>query len=640
MGTKFLPLFRCITSRWLVLFAVALAMGVMPTSAFAQGAPAQNCIQNEWNISQGSSSTCTSGSCSLNCTANDVSIAQVVNIRDLNGNQLVNCTENDQFNFIADFKVLTTSKSTRSNIGLYIAETGTTVNDALSVNNTCADNIIPPPPGFVNRNTTGKKPYMGLPATFQCAGAATGVKCGTDWYDELDQATTTPADSCGDSSSTDDGGGVAGQQIITLEIDGFTCPNPATGNLPTCTVNGVTGTCAVLPNCTSWQVPGKTDICVGTPGAQSFPLNNGVPEAVPGDKSKCNCEVITLPILVQTPVINVLKGCTSVDSPAPTTAVAGVPSGTNLNCSSGTEGADEVTYTVEVDNQSNTGYITLANLTDSAYGNIAGSCPSATCTADSTTCVATGQQIADKGSYSCTFTAHKSGDPTAATVTNHATASGGTQFAGNWGPQNSDIVTVTPTEAPSAATVTKSLGTPNFTAACVTANFSVDVKNTSGTGATAGTGTNAVTYDETETLTALSDSVFGNIATPGTLGTGVLSTNCTVPQTITAGNDYTCQFSAQFCSTGTTLQTLEEFGTGVCSTGNTTTPGTCTNPGATTPVGGCTSNAACDLSCLGVTHTNSITATMNGDEGAGDLLTPTANLLTTNVCIIPFPKSQ
>src|ERR1700745_3982044 len=74
MGTKFFPLFRCITSKRLVVFAVALlAIAFVATPTFAQAPPPQhNCIQNEWNLEQGNSLNCTSGSCSLNCTANGV----------------------------------------------------------------------------------------------------------------------------------------------------------------------------------------------------------------------------------------------------------------------------------------------------------------------------------------------------------------------------------------------------------------------------------------------------------------------------------------------------------------------------------------------------------------------------------------
>src|SRR6266568_6780866 len=74
-----------------LIFAL-LAMAIAVTPAFGQaGVTTQNCIQNEWNLSQGKSLTCTSSSCSLGCTANDVSIAQVVNTRDITGAQIAQC---------------------------------------------------------------------------------------------------------------------------------------------------------------------------------------------------------------------------------------------------------------------------------------------------------------------------------------------------------------------------------------------------------------------------------------------------------------------------------------------------------------------------------------------------------------------
>src|SRR5438067_5452175 len=144
----------CRTNCKTFLFIYALlAMAVLATPAFA--AEAQNCIQNEYNIQQGVSSTNTAAANRLNCTANDVRIAKVTNIRDLNGNVLGTgvcdtshgpcCIQGSQFNFIADFEVVTSSQSSRSNVGMYIVTDGTTLADALSVNKTCADNIIPPP---------------------------------------------------------------------------------------------------------------------------------------------------------------------------------------------------------------------------------------------------------------------------------------------------------------------------------------------------------------------------------------------------------------------------------------------------------------------------------------------------------------
>lgn len=611
----------CRKMLWMVAL---LAVAFLATAAFAQpGITTENCIQNEWNLAQGKSVTCTSSSCSLGCTANDVSIAAVENTRDVTGAQVAQCQGGNTFNFIADFEIKTTSKSSRSNIGLYIAETGTTVADALSVTNTCADNIIPPPTGFVNNNTDGKHPTTGANGHFLCSGSST-VLCGTDYYDELDQAgTTKPADNCGDTSSTDKGGFGTSTQKVTLEIDGFKCPDPNDPNLPTCTVNingvPVTGKCAVLPNCTSWQVPGQTTFCESTPGQQGYPYNNHIPEAVPGTSSKCNCGVITLPIIAQKGNVVVQKMCQTpitngsftFDPGNPSAIPPTSPTESPTSCDSGVEGSDTVTYEVAVTNQSNFGSLSLTTLNDDVYGDITkvqGGVLTTNC--------AVPQTIALNKSYTCTFTAKNAGTSTAdaPTITDIVSATLTDQSNKTIGPTTSNSVTVTPDEAPSAATVNKGLGSPALTAGCATANFKIDVKNTTNPG-----------YDEAETLTGLSDNVYKDV-------TAIAGSTCSVPQTITPGNTYSCQFSGQFCGN---LQTVDQLGTGQCNTGT----GICAAGQLKGGLAVCAKDADCNLTCLGLTQTDIITATMQGDEAsgtplAGDPITPTGNnQLTVDVCL-------
>ena len=576
----------CITSRrcWLILSVMALIATMM---ALTPGtARAQTCAQDIYNLQNKQT---------LGCTANDVSIAQVTNVRDpATGNTLSSCVLGSTFNFIADFEVKTTSSSSRSNIGMYIATNSTTQ----ALTGKCDDNIIPPP---------SSPQANGLPAHFPCA-AGSSIACGTDYYDEFDPS----PDSCGDSSSADNGGFGTGTQKVTLEIDNYLCVPPAGTNQ------------LVLPNCTTWQVPGKTLQCTAPSGQQSF--NNN---AIPGSPSKCNCEVISLPVIAQTPSVVVQKECTTTDTAGPATNDPGNPSAippvppteSPTACSSGIEGTEEVTYSVQVTNQSNFGNITITTLSDSVYGNIAGTCPGAGCTADSTGCTVP-HTIAAGGNYSCTFTAHKTGDPPGATVTNKVDANGTSQYAGALGDNYSNTVTVTPVEAPASATVTKGVGSPELTAGCATATFTVDVHNSS-----------ATTYDETETLTALSDSVYGSIAPTVADTTHVSGDTCFTSASgvsIAPGGDYTCQFNGQFCGT---LTSVEEFGTGVCSgTGGTCTAGKVGNS--------CNVNSDCDLYCQGLTHTNYINSTINGDEGASDTVTATHNTLHTSVCLSPYTQSQ
>jgi hypothetical protein len=525
--------------RNLSLVFALLATVILAAPAFA--AENQLCIQNEFNVQQGVSRTNTAASNRLNCTANDVRVAKVNNIRGLDGNVLGTgvcdttngpcCISGTTFSFIADFEVVTSSQSSRSNVGMYIVTDGTTVADALSVNKSCADNIIPPPSDFASKT----QPFTGDSTGFTCANST--VKCGSNYFDELDPA--PPADNCGDSSSSDAGvntDNLAGAQTITLEVTGYTCTPPA-GQ-----------TTLVLPNCTSWQVPGKTLQCVGPIGAQSYPTKdgtvNGIPEAVPGDKSKCNCEVIPLGITAVTPVVTITKTCSSTDTPVAATS-----------CSSGIEGQDEVTYHVEIDNSTSVGTITVTSLTDSVYGDIAGTCPSASplCTADSTTCNVLPVPVVKGTPFTCTFTAHKTGDPATATVSDTVTASGTSQFGGGWGPIQASA-TATPVEATATASVTKNA--PATVAACATVQYTVDVENTT-----------ATTYDETETLSGLSDSFYTTITA---VGGNVLGTNCnqasyigdgsaatgfpgglfsSAAGTIAPGGSYKCTFEGQFCQT-------------------------------------------------------------------------------------------
>src|ERR1044071_9360616 len=127
----------CSKTILLILVVLTVIVGA-GTLTFAQE---QNCIQNEFNVSQGASRTSTAAKYRLNCTANDVRIAKVSNVRNpATGGQLPSCQSGDTIDFIADFQVVTTASSTRSNIGMYIAKSGTTTADALSVTNSCADN--------------------------------------------------------------------------------------------------------------------------------------------------------------------------------------------------------------------------------------------------------------------------------------------------------------------------------------------------------------------------------------------------------------------------------------------------------------------------------------------------------------------
>ena len=169
----------------------------------------------------------------------------------------------------------------------------------------------------------------------------------------------------------------------------------------------------------------------------------------------------------------------------------------------------------------------------------------------------------------------------------------------------SNTVTVTSTDAPSTATVTK--GLDSTTAGCATVRYNVGVHNSSGA-------------DENLSLSAFDDSAYGSITTvhgsvlgstcgvaTTSAGLGTLSGSLgagTLPATLAVGgSDYACKFDAQFCGALTTI----------------------TKPDGTT--------------CLGLQHVNKVTATITGDEGANDAVTQTGNTLTVDECFTSFTSS-
>ncbi len=454
---------------------------------------------------------------------------------------------------------MTTSAQARENIGLYISSNSQTQ----ALTGSCVDNIISPP--------------------HQCPGAAAGVLCGSDNYHETDAS----PDSCGDTSSGDNSTTFgAGAEKVTLEIDDFLCQAPAGSNQ------------VQLPNCTSWQIPGGTIQCVSASPQYPYPFDtNSKPEAIPGSPSKCNCGIIPLGITVQTPSVNISKACTT----------AATPGTTNTSCSITPEGGS-VTYTVTVDNQSNFGDVLVKEICDDQYGTIyqasgfTPNCPAGTIgtkgTLGTTTC--TGATVSKGTPYSCTFNATQVED---VTVVDTVTVRGTGVQSGTFGPTTSNSVTVVSNEAPTTASITKSV--VSTTAGCATVRYGVDVQDTSAAGT-----------DETVALSALNDSAYGGITS---VHNSVLGTTCGVddglgtlsgtgngagafPKTIAVGGHYICQFDAQFCGALTTV----------------------TLPDTTT--------------CNGIQHSNKVTGTETGDDG--EQVTESANTLTVYECFSSTSSSQ
>jgi hypothetical protein len=549
---------------WCTVFAFSLfGTLTLAAPAFAQ-LVANNCVQDEFTIA-GNSQT-------LGCTANDVRVAYAVNVRDPStGKTLSSCKQGTHFNFLADFEIVTSSTSSRSNIGRDFA----TENQPNALTGSCVDNIISP--------------------QHQCPGGATGIMCGSDNYHELDPQPPTKgaqADNCGDTSATDVSPtfGVASEGV-TIEVDNFLCEPPV----------GSTSNQLVLPNCTSWQVPGKTLTCDSP--ATSYPYEIA---AIPGSPSKCNCSSIPLPITVVQATDDVQKACNTANTSQTPTFTQNPDAQSPTSCDAGTEGST-VTYTVAITNPSTDGGILVDQICDSQYGNVftvsgfKGVACSAGSIGTATNVSCPPSQISKGTTGTCTFTAVQGENATVTDIVNisaHSALNPSSLAAAS-----SNSVTVTSSDAPSTATVTK--GMDSTTAGCATVRYSVDVANTSG-------------YDEALSLSAFDDSAYGSITT---VHGSVLGTTCgvadglgtlagtgngagTLPATlVVGGSDYKCKFDAQFCGA----------------------LGSITLPNGST--------------CIGIQHTNKVTGTIIGDEGAGDTVSQTGNTFTVDECFTTVTSS-
>jgi len=383
-----------------------------------------------------------------------------------------------------------------------------------------------------------------------------------------------PPDNCGDTSSS-----VNGNIKDRILVNNFVCSTANTAPCP----DDPTKQCLTLPNCTSWQTPGSSSLCQASAPLYPYPFNaSGQPEAIPGSPSKCNCSVITLPIQPVNPKPLALKACntaaTSTPNPPTFTFDTNNPPGTAspTTCDAGQEGLGTATYTVALDNPSVSGAfgdIIVDQICDSAYGQVFPA--TGTCKAGSTGQAITGTTCSaldvPLGQFkTCTFSAPSIGE--LATVQNIATVSGHSAVnpSVTFSTQTNQV-TVNSTDAPSTAKVTKSFG--STLAACATVRYNVEVDNTSGA-------------DEVETLSALNDNSFGSITS---VHDSVLATTCSVSQTIAVGGNYKCTFDAQFCS-------------------------------------------AVDINTC-ISHTNTVTATLVGDEAGNASFNPASNTLALKECL-------
>jgi len=329
-----------------------------------------------------------------------------------------------------------------------------------------------------------------------------------------DLAANLDGDACRDIN-TANGWGQTGGQVVTVRVDNVLCQDSdGDGKLN-------------LPNCTSWSQ--NTGVVCTT--AQ---------DAAPGSPSKCNCDIgFNVPIFVETGSIQVTKDAVPTSRPEP--------------------GGDFV-FTVGVHNTAAFTSLTLDRICDDKYGLIAKVASAPACPAGTlgsikpgTTC-SVPQTLAPGANYSCSFTGSVTSN-VATTVTNVVTVFGHDQ--NNVALQGTDSAQVAITDVPPSANVVKS----RVGLVCADVQYRVRVNNTDSA--------------ETLNLTSLVDSGFGSVTA---VHNNVLSTNCSVPQTIGIGGYYECDFTAHFC---------------------------------------------------GGSHTDTVTATLNDNDNS--TITPTSNSLTVNV---------
>lgn len=568
-----------VSPRCLRLIGTGMFVGVL-LSGVPQTSFAQSCVQDLYGKN-------------LQCTANDVRIAKATAVYNPNdGTVKATCVAGTRFDFVATFLVTSTATA-RENIGMYFAKDGQasalTGGAAGAGQLTCADNVITPQhdnPLFPT-STYPHAPKLGEPLFVKGSS--------TPGYEELD--TATPTDTCGDISTSDN------NQLINVFVQGALCKAGADGNV-------------ILPNCTSWQQPGGTNLCSYTaPPAYGYPF--GTNGALPGSPSKCNCDdTFTIPVAVQNPTLTVAKTCLvgTMTTPSSTSCAFDGTNGTQK------EGG-QVTYGLSITNTSNFGSVVIDQVCDSYYGPLytaSGYTTNNGCVAAkalvSNTCAAEGTPWSISTVGTCGFQANVgelANIPDIITVYAHGSNDGNITPA----PQSNSI-TVTSGENPSTATITAGVTSPTAnTTFCTDITYNVGASNTSTTDESPVTLTSL-----TETLVPLGDLTTAN-------GSTVLATSCNtaggnpIPAALTiGGTPYACAFRTHVCGTlATVVKTPGKCTAGTCQDGTTS----------------CTTDTQCDVHCTGIQQSISVSANAYGDEGVNDTanITVTPGTKTVTACV-------
>jgi hypothetical protein len=267
-----------------------------------------------------------------------------------------------------------------------------------------------------------------------------------------------------------------------------------------CVAGNATGD-LLVPNCTSWRQPGSNELCTS-------PL-----DAFPGAPSKCKCDNgFTVPIKVPPAVLTVTKTANPISHQE--------PGGTT-------------TYTVTVTNVGidPNNPVTLDSLIDIPYGDITmvhGDITRTDCNVPQSIPSDDGH-IGGIDTYTCTFDAPitgNAGDKIRDDVTASATDSRGNRISGT------DFAEVTITDAQPDIDVLKVADPTTLDEPGGPATFTITVTNNS-------VSSDPVTIADDplrDPVAGLYDSIYGDLNSQG---------DCTIPQTIAAGDSYTCSFAAE-----------------------------------------------------------------------------------------------
>jgi hypothetical protein len=406
---------------------------------------------------------------------------------------------------------------------VFIGNTSGTVTQSNQLNCTANDVNLSKALSAINLDTGKASCVSGttftLQATFQTIVTATS-RYDETYFFRLD----------GGASARGDGTAATGLCSVTQldnngpgsKLDGDTCGDLNAGTYTfTATIPGVkcvdtTGDGNLnLPNCTSWHSNQGTVCNLASPGSESNVFTTN-----PDTKSKCTCnDTFKVPVAVEPADVKVTK------SPNPSHIQENTPT--------------DVVYTATVTNNGATNSATVNSLIDSLYGDVTTTGHNGITATD----CSVPQTIAPGASYPCTFTVHEGAHEPGDSIKDTVCASGTTSGDGPFGSPGAcgDAVVTIDDKQPTASVFKKVLG-----ASCAEVQYQVQVVNTDSV--------------DVETLTALSDSLYGDI-TQSQLSTTpnpkVISTTCSVPQSLligdgqpggTDGDTYTCTFTARACN--------------------------------------------------------------------------------------------